>query len=47
MINNQRLPHYLQSLPLAPHSDIHDHETWIQHNIHELKISNMIMQTNV
>ncbi len=26
-----------QSLPYSPNSDIHDHETRIQHNIHELK----------
>ncbi len=35
--NNRKLPYYLQSLPFSTNSDIHDHETRIQHNIDELK----------
>ncbi len=34
---NWKLPYYLQSLPFSPNSNIHDHETRIQHNIHDLK----------
>ncbi len=34
---NWKLPYYLQSLSFSLNSDIHDHETRIQHNIHELK----------
>ncbi len=37
---NWKLPYYLKSLPFSPNSDIHDNETRIQHNIHELKSRN-------
>ncbi len=31
---NNKLPHYLQSLPFQPNTETHDHATRIQHNIH-------------
>ncbi len=34
---NNKLPHYLQSLPFHPNTETHNHATHIQHNIHEAK----------
>ncbi len=31
---NNKLPHYLQTLPFNPNSKTHDHDTRIKHNIH-------------
>ncbi len=31
---NNKLPHYLQTLPFHPNSKTHDHDTRIKHNIH-------------
>jgi hypothetical protein len=31
---NNKLPHYLQSLPFQPNTETHDHATRIRHNIH-------------
>ncbi len=34
---NNKLPHYLLSLPFHPNTETHDHATHIQHNTHEAK----------
>ncbi len=34
---NNKLPHYLQNLPLECNTDIHNYETHTQHKLHELK----------
>ncbi len=31
---NNKLPHYLQSLPFHPNTRTHDHDTRIKHKIH-------------
>jgi hypothetical protein len=32
---NNKLPHYLQSLPFHPNTEIHNHETRTKHNLHQ------------
>ncbi len=32
-----KLPSYLQNMPLQPNTDIHNHETRTQHNIYQPK----------
>ena len=32
---NNKLPHYLQSLPFHPNTETHDHATRIQHELHQ------------
>ncbi len=32
---NNKLPHYLQSLPFHPNTETHDHATRISHKIHQ------------
>ncbi len=44
---NNKLPHYLQSLPFYPNTETHDHATRIQHNIHEAKTNHTFAKNYV
>ncbi len=41
---NNKLPHYLQSLPFHPNTRTHDHDTCIKHKIH-LLVDMLLLKT--